>query len=95
LRIEAGTDDVKNAAEAEVVANDLRELAGMSFGGVGLRCEISHGDTRFFHAKAGAGAEPILLLRPRGTSSREEANEQKCRQTTASQAQKHYFLRGT
>jgi len=95
LRIEAGTDDVKDAAEAEVVANDLRELAGMSFGGVSLRREISDGDTRFFDAKAGARAEPILLLRPRDICSREKANEQKCRQTTASQAQKHYFLRGT
>jgi len=95
LRIKAGTNEVENTAEAEIIANDLRELGGMSFCGVSLRRKISDGDTRFFDTEARTGAEPILLLRSRGTCSHEQANDQKCRQTTASQAQKHYFLRGT
>jgi hypothetical protein len=75
LRVEARADYIKNSAEAEVIANHLREERGVRLRGVGARCEIGDGNARFFYSQAGAGAKPVLLLRLRGTCSREEANE--------------------
>src|ERR1700745_2284240 len=62
LRIEAGTDDIEDAAESEIVAHYLREKHGVRLRGVGTRREIGHGDARLFDAKAGASAKPVLLL---------------------------------
>jgi len=53
----------------------LREKRGVRLRGVGTRREIGHGDARFFDAKAGASAKPVLLLCLRGACHREEANE--------------------
>jgi hypothetical protein len=60
-RIEAWTDEIEDAAEGEVIANDLRKLGGMSFGIVVARTEVSDGEANFFYAEARAGAEPGIL----------------------------------
>src|SRR5277367_1047074 len=65
--IEAGADKFDDAAEGEVVADDLGELLGVRLGGVGARAEIGDGDAEFLDAEACAGAEPgFLLLGGRG-----------------------------
>jgi len=60
-RIEAGADEIKDAAELEIVADDLSEKSGMIFGGVRARCEIGDGEAGFFDTETGAGLEPGLL----------------------------------
>jgi hypothetical protein len=59
--IKAGTDEIEDAAEGEVVANDLRELGGVSFGIIVARTEVGDGEANFFYAEARAGAEPGIL----------------------------------
>ena len=70
--IKAGRDEIHDAGEGEIVADDLGEEAGVRFGGVDARGKISDGDARFFDAEAGAGAEPIL---GKGWESKEEKKE--------------------
>ena len=60
-RIETGADEIEDAAELEIVADDLSEECGMVFGGVGARSKIGNGEARFFYAETGAGLEPRLL----------------------------------
>ena len=73
--IEAGRDKINDAGEGEVVANGLREEAGVGFGGVGARREVHDGDAGFFDAEAGAGAEPVLGLDREGEEEKEESGE--------------------
>src|SRR5712671_3322882 len=60
--IEAGADEIHDAAELQVVADYLGEELRMRLGGVLARGEIGYCQARLFYAEAGAGTEPILLL---------------------------------
>src|SRR5712675_898496 len=60
--IEAGADEIHDAAELQVVADDLGEELRMWLGGVLAGGEIGYRQTRFVYTEAGAGTEPILLL---------------------------------
>jgi hypothetical protein len=62
--IEAGADEIENAAELQVVADDLREKLRVRFGGVNLRSEIGDGYARLFDAEASAGLKPGLRRSP-------------------------------
>jgi len=57
--IKAGTDEVEDAAELQVVANYLREELRVRFGVIGARREIGDGHAWLLDAEAGAGAKPI------------------------------------
>src|SRR5215469_616041 len=74
-RIEAGTGEVDNAGEGQVVADTVSEKAGVGFGGVGPRGEIGYGDTGLLNSETGAGAKPVL--REGGGGEREEDEEAK------------------
>src|SRR5258705_274118 len=60
--IEAGTDEIHDAAELQVVADRLGEELRMWLGGILVRSEIGYCQARFVYAEAGAGTEPVLLL---------------------------------
>ena len=62
-RIEARTRDFQDAAELEVVADDLGEEGSVGFGEVGARREVSDGYARFVGIHADRGAKPILSRR--------------------------------
>src|SRR6266481_1454908 len=75
--IEAGTDEVEDAAELQVVANYLREELRVRFGVIGARREIGDGHAWLFGAEAGATPEPILrgsLAREKQQAERENTN---------------------
>ena len=58
--IEAGADEIDDAAELEVVADDLGEELRMWLGGIFARGKIGNGQARLFYAEAGARGEPGL-----------------------------------
>ena len=60
--IKAGADEINDAGEGEVVADDGSEEGGVGVGFVGARNEIGDSDARLLHADAGASAEPALFL---------------------------------
>src|SRR6266436_9128366 len=62
-RIETGARNFENAAELEVVTDDLGEERGVGFGGVGARNEIGDGDAGFVGVHADCGTKPILGVR--------------------------------
>jgi hypothetical protein len=66
--IETGADEIEDAAEGEVVANDLGELLGMNLRVVSAGGEIGYCEADFIDAEAGADAKPSLttLLRACG-----------------------------
>jgi len=68
-RIKAGAGDLENAAELEIVTNDLGEEGGVGFGGVGARNEIGDGDTLFCLSQPSGNSDPIL---PRGRARHEQ-----------------------
>ncbi len=70
--IEAGTDDIENATEGEVVANYAGEERAVSGGFRGFGSEIGNGDAGLFCADAGAGAKPGLFLSVEECGSAEE-----------------------
>jgi hypothetical protein len=75
--IETGADEIENAAELEVVANDLGEELRVRFCGVVARREIGDGYARLFDTEASARAEPILrgcLTREKQQAEREYTN---------------------
>ena len=60
--IKTGGDEIENAGESEVVANNLGEERGVGFGGIGTGNEVGNRDAGLFDAETGAGAEPTLFL---------------------------------
>jgi len=60
--IKAGRDEVENAGEGKIVADDLSEKRRVGLGRVRTGSEIGHCDARLFDAETGAGAEPTLFL---------------------------------
>ncbi len=61
-RIKTGGDEIENAGESEVVANNLGEERGVGPGGIGTGNEVGNRDAGLFDAETGAGAEPTLFL---------------------------------
>src|SRR5438270_3542929 len=59
-RIEARAGEIEDAAELQVVADDLGEERGVRFCGVGAGREVGDGQARLGLAKASARAEPVL-----------------------------------
>ena len=61
--IETRADDVDDAGELEIVADDLGEELGVRASGVFARDEVRHGEARLRDvAEAGAGLEPRWVL---------------------------------
>jgi len=58
--IEAGRDEFEDAGEGEVVADDLREKAGVGTGVRRSSGKIGYRDSGLFDAQASPGAEPVL-----------------------------------
>src|SRR6266478_1994299 len=56
--IEAGTDEIHDAAELQVVADYLGEELRMWLGGILVPSEIGYCQSRFIYTEAGAGTEP-------------------------------------
>ena len=59
--IETRADEIEDAAEREIVADDLGELLRMDFGVVRARAEVGYSEADFIDAEARACAEPSLL----------------------------------
>jgi hypothetical protein len=62
--IKAGADKLDDAAELQVVANDLREELRMGFGIIGARCEIGNGHAGLVYAEASTARKPGLRRSP-------------------------------
>jgi hypothetical protein len=59
--IEAWAYEIENAAEGEIVADNLGELLGMDFGVVRAGAEVSYGDADSFYAESRACSKPSLF----------------------------------
>jgi len=72
-RVEAGAGDFENAAELDVVTDDLGEKGSMGLGRIGASGEVGDGDAGFISvAKSGSGTEPSLGLSKRHLSRKRE-----------------------
>src|SRR5271165_2561444 len=60
--IKAGRDQVENAGEGQVVADDLSEHRDVGLGRIGAGSEVGNGDAGLIDPETGASAEPTLFL---------------------------------
>jgi hypothetical protein len=73
-RIKAGTNQIENAAESQIIPDYLSKKLSMIFRGIISRGEIRDRETRLLDTKACAGANPILG--GRGMTRRQDDSEQ-------------------
>ena len=62
-RIKTRADQFEDAAELEIVADDLSEQGGMILGLIRAWSEVGDCDTRLFESQAGTGFDPVLRTR--------------------------------
>lgn len=74
--IKAGRDEVENAGEGQIVADNLSEKRGVGLGRVGAGSKIGHCNARLFDAETGAGAEPTLFLLGEGEDWTDQKKEE-------------------
>src|SRR5580692_7834957 len=60
--VETGTDEVEDAAEGEIIANDLGKLVGVSLSIVGAGTKAGDGHANFFSTQTSACVKPGLRL---------------------------------
>ena len=60
--VEAGTDEIENAAKGEIIADDLGELTGVGLGVVGARTKIGDGYADFLSTETSGCVKPGLRL---------------------------------
>ena len=73
-RIEAGAGEFEDAAELEIIADDLSEEGRVRFGGIGAGSEVGNGDARLGLAEAGAGTKPWRLGRSEAAAQKKHSN---------------------
>ena len=73
---EARADELDDAGEGEIVADDLGELLCMRFGAVGAGAEVGNGDADFVRAETSGGVKPSLPLLCRHRSNLKTNNGQ-------------------